>query len=83
MYLGGNNDSLSLKNGKTISTCSEYISLRTNLNQSGRTENEIRGRIIKGRKVISALNCILLSKTKETKKKTTIFKRVVLSGTKT
>jgi len=62
-------DDLHSQENETISCCTEYTYLETQINSGGRTEKEIEDRIVKGKKVIGYLNSILWSKCSSREKK--------------
>lgn len=53
---------LHLKDGETISLCSQYIYLGTKIEGKGNTDKEIEERMIKEKQPIGALNSLLWSK---------------------
>lgn len=78
---------LQLEDGRQIPITGEYTYLGTKITRSGRTEPEIEERIIKGKKIIGALNSVLWSSRISREKKhqifNMIFKSVVLYGCET
>ncbi|XP_030753967.1 uncharacterized protein LOC115880813 [Sitophilus oryzae] len=82
MCIGEKGTDLEVDDSCIVQYCSVYTYLGTKISQSGRTEEEILERIIKGKKVIGCLNSLLWSTNISIERKhllyNAIFKSVVL-----
>lgn len=87
MCIGGEGTDLEIDDNTIVKSCSDYTYLGTKINQSGRTEEEILERIVKGKKVIGCLNSLLWSTNISKERKhllyNTIFKSILLYGCET
>lgn len=87
MCIGGEGTDLEVDDSCIVQYCSDYTYLGTKISQSGRTEEEILERIIKGKRVIGCLNSLLWSTNISIERKhllyNAIFKSVVLYGCET
>ena len=87
MCIGHESQNLQVGDNQTIGICKNYVYLGTQIDSTGRTENEIQQRILKGKRVVGCLNSILWSKSISREKKhllyNAIFKSIVLYGCET